>query len=388
MKNTRNNSSNSIYIKSLLLVAIMALASCNSKEKSEVKNTDATEKAENTDMATITENQFKSGDMELGKITTQPFNTVVKANGMFAVPPENQADVSAYFAGYVKDINLLPGDAVKKGQTLFTIENPEYVQVQQDFLEAKGRLNYLKSDYDRQKELIADNVTSKKNFLKAESEYTVTLAQYQSLKKRLSLMNINPNTLSGDNIRSVINVPSPLSGYATTINATKGMYLNPSDVAITVTNTDDLHIELKIFEKDLPMVKVGQPINVRLQNDMNTIYEGKVHLVNKTINLQERTVNIHGDLVNDSDAKLFAPGMYIDGEILTTTTEYPALPVEAVANIDNDYFVLVKENGTNFKRVLVKIGATNNGFVQIVNADDFKPDTQFLTKGAFNLITE
>jgi len=388
MKNTRNNSSNSIFFKSLLLVAIMALASCNSKEKSEVKNTDATEKVENTDIATITENQFKSGDMELGKITTQPFNTVVKANGMFAVPPENQADVSAYFAGYVKDINLLPGDAVKKGQTLFTIENPEYVQVQQNFLEAKGRLNYLKSDYDRQKELIADNVTSKKNFLKAESEYTVTLAQYQSLKKRLSLMNINPNTLSGDNIRSVINVPSPLSGYATTINATKGMYLNPSDVAITVTNTDDLHIELKIFEKDLPMVKVGQPINVRLQNDMNTIYEGKVHLVNKTINLQERTVNIHGDLMNDSDAKLFAPGMYIDGEILTTTTEYPALPVEAVANIDNDYFVLVKENGTNFKRVLVKIGATNNGFVQIVNADDFKPDTQFLTKGAFNLITE
>jgi len=388
MKNTRNNLSNSIYIKSLLLVAIMALASCNSKEKTEIKNTDATEKAENTDIATITENQFKSGDMELGKITTQPFNTVVKANGMFAVPPENQADVSAYFAGYVKDINLLPGDAVKKGQTLFTIENPEYVQVQQNFLEAKGRLNYLKSDYDRQKELIADNVTSKKNFLKAESEYTVTLAQYQSLKKRLSLMNINPNTLSGDNIRSVINVPSPLSGYATTINATKGMYLNPSDVAITVTNTDDLHIELKIFEKDLPVVKVGQPINVRLQNDMNTIYEGKVHLVNKTINLQERTVNIHGDLVNDSDAKLFAPGMYIDGEILTTTTEYPALPVEAVANIDNDYFVLVKENGTNFKRVLVKIGATNNGFVQIVNADDFKPDTQFLTKGAFNLITE
>jgi len=388
MKNTRNNSSNSIFFKSLLLVAIMALASCNSKEKSEVKNTDATEKVENTDIATITENQFKSGDMELGKITTQPFNTVVKANGMFAVPPENQADVSAYFAGYVKDINLLPGDAVKKGQTLFTIENPEYVQVQQNFLEAKGRLNYLKSDYDRQKELIADNVTSKKNFLKAESEYTVTLAQYQSLKKRLSLMNINPNTLSGDNIRSVINVPSPLSGYATTINATKGMYLNPSDVAITVTNTDDLHIELKIFEKDLPMVKVGQPINVRLLNDMNTIYEGKVHLVNKTINLQERTVNIHGDLMNDSDAKLFAPGMYIDGEILTTTTEYPALPVEAVANIDNDYFVLVKENGTNFKRVLVKIGATNNGFVQIVNADDFKPDTQFLTKGAFNLITE
>ena len=376
-----------MYFKSLLLVAILALASCNSKEKSEVTNTDTNESTEDTGVITITENQFTSGNMLVGKITSQSFNTVVKANGMFAVPPENQADVSAYFAGYVKNISLLPGDPVKKGQTLFTIENPEYVQVQQDFLEAKGRLNYLKSDYERQKELIADNVTSKKNFLKAESEYTVTLAQFQSLQKRLSLMNINPNTLSGENIRSVISVPSPLTGYATTINATKGMYLNPSDVAVTVTNTDDLHIGLKIFEKDLPMVKEGQFINVRLQNDAE-VYQGKVHLVNKTINIQDRTVAIHGDLVNENDVKLFAPGMYIEGEILTTSEEHLALPVEAVANIDNDYFVLVKENDTSFKRVLVKIGATNNGFIEIVNADDFKPDIEFLTKGTFNLITE
>lgn len=388
MKNTRNNSSNSMYFKSLLLVAILALASCNSKEKSEVTNTDTTETTEDTDVITITENQFSSGNMLVGKITSQSFNTIVKANGMFAVPPENQADVSAYFAGYVKNISLLPGDAVRKGQTLFTIENPEYVQVQQDFLEAKGRLSYLKSDYERQKELMADNVTSKKNFLKAESEYTVTLAQYQSLKKRLSLMNINPNTLSGENIRSVISVPSPLTGYATTINATKGMYLNPSDVAVTVTNTDDLHIELKIFEKDLPMIKMEQPINVRLQNNMDKVYQGKVHLVNKTINAHDRTVNIHGDLVNESEAKLFAPGMYIEAEILTTSSEHPALPSEAVANIDNDFFVLVKEDGQTFRRVLVKVGTTNNGFTQILNADDFKINTEFLTKGAFNLITE
>tara|TARA_R110000868_G_scaffold77246_1_gene221424 strand:- start:716 stop:1882 length:1167 start_codon:yes stop_codon:yes gene_type:complete len=388
MKNTHNKLSNSICFKSLLLVIAMVFASCNSKEKSEMANTDAAETIEDVDVITITESQFTSGEMKVGKITMQEFNTIVKANGMFAVPPQNQADVSAYFAGYVKDIKLLPGDVVKKGQVLFTIENPEYVQVQQDFLEAKGRLNYLKSDYERQKELIADNVTSKKNFLKAESEYTVTLAQYQSLKKKLSLMNINPNTLSGENIRSVISVPSSLSGYATTINATKGMYLNPSDVAITVTNTDNLHIELKIFEKDLPMVKEGQPINVRLQNNMSNVYKGKVHLVNKAINIQDRTVDIHGDLVNESDAKLFAPGMYIEAEILTTSSEHPALPKEAVANIDNDYFVLVKESKTNFKRVLVKIGATNNGFIQIVNANDFEPNTEFLTKGAFNLITE
>ncbi len=388
MKKIVNNFTDFKSSISILLLLMLTLASCNSKEKSETGNADAAIENADQDAITITENQFKSGGMELGKISIQKFNTVVKANGMFAVPPQNQADVSAYFAGYVKDIKLLPGHAVKKGQVLFTIENPAYVQAQQDFLEAQGRLSYLKSDYERQKILMVDNVTSKKNFLKAESEYTVTLAQYQSLKKKLSLMNINPNSLTGENIRSVISVTSPLSGYATTVNASKGMYLNPSDIAVTVTNTDDLHIELKIFEKDLPMVKTDQQINVRLQNDMDNVYKGVVHLVNKSINAQNRTVDVHGDLVNEEEVKLFAPGMYIEAEILTTTAEHPALPSEAVANIDNDFFVIVKKDNTDFKKVLVKIGATNNGFTQILNASDFKPNTEFLTKGAFNLITE
>ncbi|MRX62875.1 efflux RND transporter periplasmic adaptor subunit [Maribacter luteus] len=386
MKNRVNNFTNAVSLISILFV--LTMVSCNPKEKTETTNADATIGIKGQEIISITENQFKSGGMKVGNMSMQEFNTVVKANGMFAVPPQNQADVSAYFAGYVKDIGLLPGDRVKKGQVLFTIENPDYVQVQQDFLEAKGRLSYLESDYERQKELMADNVTSKKNFLKAKSEYTVTLVQYQSLRKRLSLMNIDPNTLTGETIRSIITVTSPLSGYATSVNAGKGMYLNPSDVAMTVTNTDDLHIELKIFEKDLPMVKVGQPINVRLQNDMDKVYQGVVHLVNKSINAQSRTIDIHGDFVNDEEVQLFAPGMYIEAEILTTSAEHPALPSKAVANIDNDFFVLVKEDDSNFKRVLVKIGATNNGFTQILNTADFKPDTEFLIKGAFNLITE
>lgn len=370
-----------------VILAMLAITSCNTKESTEAAENSASESADR-DIISISEDQFKSGEMALGKMSMQKFNNVVKANGMFAVPPQNQADVSAYFAGYVKDISLLPGTIVKKGQVLFTIENPEYVQAQQNYLEAKGRLSYLKSDFERQKELMVDNVTSRKNYLKAESEYNVTLAQYQSLKKMLTLMNINPSTLTGANLRSLISVVSPISGYATTVNASKGMYLNPSDVAVVVTNTDDLHIEIKIFEKDLPMVKAGQQIKVRLQDDAKTSYKGVVHLVNKTINPQDRTINIHGDLVNKEDAKLFAPGMYIECEILTTTAEFLALPTEAVANIDNDYFVLVKKDSTTFKRTLVKIGSQNNGFTQILNSSDFAADSEFLVKGVYNLITE
>lgn len=383
-----NNFKNNRILKGLLVFALVSLVSCNTKNQSETIGTDSASENVDADTVTITESQFIASNMALGKLTLQEFSTSVKTNGMFNVPPENRAFVSTYFAGYVKNITLLPGDKVKKGQVLFTLENPEYVQVQQNFLEAKGRLNYLKSDYERQKLLLDDNVTSQKNFLKAESEYKVTLVQYQSLKKQLGLMNINANTLTGENISSIINVLSPLSGFATTINASKGMFLNPSDVAMTITNTDDLHIELKIFEKDLPLVKVGQPIRIKVQAGNKQVYEGKVHLVNKAINEMERTIDIHGDLVNKEDAKLFAPGMYIEADIITGTQKAFALPQEAVANIENDFFVMAKQNATSFKRMPVKIGATYNGNVQILNAEDFDPNTEFLTKGAFNLISE
>ncbi len=373
----------------LLILLLISLLSCNSKNPSEAENSNEVSQRITTDTITITESQFIASNMELGKLSLQDFSTSIKANGMFDVPPENKASVSAYFAGYVKNISLLPGDAVKKGQVLFTIENPEYVQIQQDFLEAKGRLNYLKSDYDRQKLLLDDNVTSQKNFLKAESEYKVTLVQYKSLQKKLGLMNINANSLTGENISSVLSVLSPLSGYVTSILVGKGMFLNPSDVAMTITNTDYLHLELKIFENDLPLVKVGQTIRIILQNESKEVYEGKVHLINKAINEMERTIDIHGDLVNEEDAKLFAPGMYVETEIITTTHKEQSLPQEAVANIENDFFVLVKQKSVNsFRRMPVKIGASYNGNVQILNAGDFDPDTEFLTKGAFNLITE
>lgn len=382
-----NQIKNSISQKGFLIILSIIMMSCNSKNKQDVIEINSSGTPE-TNLVTITKSQFESSNMELGSISKQEFNSSVKANGMFDAPPENKATVSAYFAGYVKNISLLPGDAVKKGQVLFTLENPGYVQMQQDFLEAQSRLDYLKADYDRQQTLLADNITSKKSFLKSESEYKVTLTQYQSLKKKLGLMNINPNTLSGETITSTISVLAPISGTVTSIEASKGMFLNPSDVALTVTNTNRIHLELKIFEQDLPLVKEGQPIKIHLQNNSDSIYDGEVHLINKAVNTEDRTINIHGDLVNDKDAKLFAPGMYIETDIITRSHIFDALPNEAIVNIENAFYALTKQDETTYKKVSIAVGLSSNGFTQILNSNDFTDKTEFVTKGAFNLITE
>ncbi len=110
----------------------------------------------------VSRKQFQSSGMELGNVQKIGFNEEIRTNGMFDVPPAHRAAVSVYFGGTVKNFDIHVGDKVKKGQVLFILENPEYVQLQQDYLEVKAQLSYLKSDYERQKTLALESLSSQK----------------------------------------------------------------------------------------------------------------------------------------------------------------------------------------------------------------------------------
>lgn len=364
----------------------MTLLSCATKESETPDAAGTTD----TNILTITNEQFTSSSMALDTLSMHDFTRHVIANGMIDVPPESKASVSAYFGGYVKEIKLLPGQLVNKGQVLFTLENPEYVNTQREYLQAKSQLSYLKADYERQKELAQDKVTSQKNFLKAEADYKVTLAAYESLRKKLSLMNINPNQLTESNIRSTMAVASPISGFVTAVRANKGMFLNPEDIAVNITNTDHLHLELSVFEKDFMSIKVGQPVKFRIQN-ADKEYTAHIQLIGKSIDADNRTIAIHAHL-NDEEHLTLAPGMYVEAEILTNAHPAPALPSEAVVNIEDKYYVLVKrssENGTiTLEKKEIKTGQSDQGYVEVIKGSEFKKGSEFLVKGAFNLIVE
>jgi cobalt-zinc-cadmium efflux system membrane fusion protein len=390
MKTSNNNKMINQALSYLIVVSLLLLASCSSKTETKTTNDEAAGLSDDT--YELTSNQFQSSGMELGKLEMKSFHQVVKANGMFDVPPENSVAVSCYFGGTVKYIKLLPGERVKKGEVLFTLENPEYVQIQQDFLEAKGQLAYLKSDYERQKNLAKDNVTSQKTYLKAESDYTVTRVKVESLSKKLALMNINSDKLTLENMRTTISILSPISGYVTDVAISRGSFLDPSTLAVSIVDTDHLHLELNIFEKDLDKVKVGQPIQFRIHDDMRNEYKATVHLVNKTVDAEKRTVGIHGHLLDETLTSKFYPGMYVEADIYTSSSSKMALPQNALVEVESKYYVLVLQNasdtGYTFIKREVQAGLTNDSEVEILNPQDFKEDTQILVDGAYNLITE
>jgi len=371
-----------IYI---LLFSIVLVACGNSDKNAETQDTAEA----NTNEIVVTASQFDGENMQLGKLTEHEFNHTIKTNGMIDVPPQNKSTVSTFLGGYITATPLLVGDQVKKGQLLVTLENPEFVEIQQQYLEVAEQLNYLKSEFTRQQTLYKENITSQKNFLKAESTYKSSLAQYNGLRKKLNMMNINPASVEKGQITSKIILYAPIEGFVTKVNVSNGTYVSPADIILEIVDTEHIHIELSVFEKDILNIKKGQKVEFRIPEASNKTFEAEVHLVGTTIDESSRTVKVHAHIIDEKQAN-FIVGMFVEADIITTSESSLALPNDAVIEIGDDYFALVltkKEEDYVFDKVKLETGKQTEDFIEIVNTSNLK-DKDVLVNGAFMLLSE
>ncbi|WP_372793787.1 efflux RND transporter periplasmic adaptor subunit [Lutibacter sp.] len=363
----------------IFLLTIGLTASCDSSKKSE----NEVEISKNIEtFIEITPSQFESAKMELGKVIKQTFAESIKTNGYIDVPPSNRAKVSAIMGGYIKNAPLLIGDKVKKGQLLLTIENPDFIEIQQNYAEIHEQLTYLKSENERQKTLFDENISSEKNYLKAESTYKSTLALFKGLSQKLQLMNINPANVRLGNFTSTIGIYAPISGSVTNVYTNLGEFKNSSEVLLEIINNEHKHLELIVFEKDILNVKEEQQIIFSIPESSSKKYNAEVHLVGKSID-ENRTVKVHGHLEDENEP--FLVGMFVEAEIITNSTDKLALPVSSILEENDNYFVLVlkskNENAYQFEKVRIMIGTKNENWIEV--KDSNLNEKEILIKGAF-----
>lgn len=335
----------------------------------------------------VTKAQFQSAGMEISTPVEQDFDVTIKTSGRIDVPPQNRAKVTTFIGGYVKSTSLLVGDKVTKGQALLTLENTEFLDIQKDYLEVAEQINYLKSEYERQKTLYDEKITSQKNYLKAESEYRRAKATYQSLRQKLNLLNLNPSQVEKGKLTSVITIYSPISGDIVIMNANVGMLMAPSDVILEIVDTNHLHLELAVFEKDILNVKIGQKINFRVPEASKEVFKAEVHLVGKSIEGNDRTINVHGHLDDAIKQKLLT-GMFVEAGIVVNSKKGLAIPTDALLTENNKNYVLLLDNtktGYSFKKVAVSLGEKSEEFVEILPNKEINATSKLLTKGVFDI---
>lgn len=365
-----------------ILATTSLLISCK-----ETKTETPTEK--DNGLTVISTNQFKTMAMEIGTPIEQDFDVTVKASGRIDVPPQNRAKITSFIGGYVKSTSLLVGNKVIKGQALLTMENTEFLDIQKDYLEVAEQITYLKSEFERQKTLYDEKITSQKNYLKAESDYRRAKGMYQSLRAKLVLLNINPSNVEKGKLTSVVTIYSPISGDIVIMNANVGMYIAASDVILEIVDTNHLHLELAVFEKDILKIKIGQGITFTVPEASKEVFKAEVHLVGKSIEGNDRTINVHGHLDDAIKQKLLT-GMFVEAQIITDSKKGLAIPKDALISENQKYFVLLlkKEDakGYSFEKVPVEKGASSENFVEILPNKQVNVSSKLLTKGVFDIV--
>ena len=336
--------------------------------------------------------QIKLANIELGMIEMRSIGNILKVNGKVSVAPQNSATVCMPLGGFIKNTSLFPGNAVEKGQILAVIANQEFVDIQQNYLEARNKLVFAEADFKRHNELYKNDVYSEQNVQQVDLEYKNIKAVVRSLEQKLELIGINPEKLNEDNISSTVNLVSPIKGFLKSVNVNIGKYVSPTDVLFEIVNNDKLFLELLLFEKDADKVSTGQKIRFYINNESED-HEAYISQTGKAVS-EDKTFRVYATVT--SSCKNVYPGMYVNAYIQESDSKVTALPSDAVVSFDDKDYIFIyerekEESGnpfTEYRIVEVKKGLSGSGYSEIKLPSWFDiNNSKVVIKGAYNLLS-
>ncbi len=381
---------------SLLILSTLLMVACGNKDSEKAESSEESSMKEEQPVATgtkqitFTKDQYNLAGIETGAIEMRNLSNIIKLNGTIDVEPESMAYVSAPLGGYLKTAGRLPGEAIKKGQVLATIENPEFIQIQQGYLESLSRLQFLEEEFNRQKKLREEDINSAKTFQQVSSDYKITQGRVKAYEQQLALAGISRSSVQNGNITRTANLYAPISGFIKASNVNIGDYVSPQDVLFELVDLNDIHLALNAFERDLEKLEIGQTVKFSLSDDNTFNRTAEVFLIGKATGSDRMTpVHCH---INKENEKGLLPGMYVKAWVESGTNKQNAIPSEAIVQYEGKEFVILQieemENGYTFKLEQVKKGIEQEGYTAITFAEgatvqNFKP----VVKNAYSILS-
>lgn len=295
--------------KIIFPVAVLLMASCNSADN---KQTGIASEEQSADTSTVV-----TGNPDTVSVDAMTSATAIANpsafNGTLVIPPQYFATVTLSMGGIVKELSVLPGSYVRKGTVLGTLENPDFIDLQQSYLDSRAQLEYLEAEYQRQQTLSREAVASQKKFQQAKADYLSMKSRLQAAEAQLRLLGINAETLSAGGIRPYIEVKAPVNGYISNVQANLGKYLNAGDPLCDVIDKSQTMVRLVAYEKDLEGMKVGSRVQFRVNGLGKVTFHATLVSIGQQVDDSNRSIELYAKVLDSSP--LFRPGMYVSARM-------------------------------------------------------------------------
>lgn len=393
-----------VFIFIIFSMIILACGEQQQHEKEASEHGHADGESEST-IASVTAAQLASIDLRLGAIEQKALTATLRVNGKLNVPNANKAVITSLYGGVIRKLSVDVGNTVRKGQTIATLVHPQFIQLQEEYLNLADQLVLAEQELQRQKTLNEGNVGALKNLQQAEIEYNKLKTRQTSLREQLQLMGLDVNTINPSKLQSSVSVNSPVNGVVSDVFAKQGSFVDVSSPLAEVVENSQLHVDLNVFEKDLPNLKTGQQIHFVLTNNPKKTYNARIYAIGAAFENESNSVPVHCSVAGDKVGLI--DGMNVSASISLDNITTMAVPNEAIVDAQGKSYIFIvtdkspeehvhgddghehhhhdedQVNTTNFERIEVVKGTTDIGYTAITPVAVLKGDEQIVVNGAF-----
>tara|TARA_R110002072_G_scaffold238038_3_gene395448 strand:+ start:8428 stop:9687 length:1260 start_codon:yes stop_codon:yes gene_type:complete len=401
-------------IVSILFVGLL-LSSCESSSEGEEGHGEHGDEKS----VSLTEAQTKAIELKLVNIEQRNMNIGIEVTGRLDLPPQDKADVSPLMGGIVKKIYVIEGDKVRKGQVLAIMQHPDFIQLQEDYINSINNLEFLEKEYLRTKKLYEEKVTSGTAFQKITAEYKNNQAQLNTQKIKLNMLGLNVNKIAEGTIFPVVSITSPLNGTVSLVETNVGSFAEPMSKLFEIVDNSELHADFRVFEKDINKVALGQKVFFMTSSVHDEEFESEIHAISPVFEENPRALHVHAEISN-SKSNLIS-GMYIKGRIVAENVMTSVLPEHAIVSEEDKFYIFVKtkdeehndsadehdhdkseaeatpdEHGHDdhdqkkltFEMVEVMTGYSSGGYIEVKLLTPLPKDAEIAGNGAYYLLAE
>lgn len=234
-------------------------------------------------------------------------------NGIIMMPPQNHVTVTLGMGGSVRDIRVLPGEYVRKGEVILTLANPAFIELQQSYLDAAAQTEYLKKEYERQQKLVSGESASLKRMQQSKADYLSMKSKMEAAAAQLTLLGIDTSTLLQKGICTYLEVRAPRNGYVTNMDVNAGKYFAAGDPVCDVIDKSKPMLQLTAYEKDLDKLQPNTQFTFKVNGMPDTTFTAELVSVDQMVDNVNRSIKVYARILQAYPN--FRSGMYVAAKI-------------------------------------------------------------------------
>ncbi len=229
-------------------------------------------------------------------------------NGILVLPPQSRATVTLTMGGSIRSTTLLPGAYVKQGTVLALLENPEFIALQQSYLDSHAQYEFLRTEFLRQQTLAREEASSQKHFQQSKAEYLSMRSRMDAAAAQLALLGVDTTRLLAGGIIPYLDIKAPISGYAADVKMNIGRHFDVGEPLCEIVNKSDMMLRLTAYEKDLANLRAGDQVEFRVNGIEGETFHGVITMVGQQVNNENRSIDVYVRIEGQNPQ--FRPGMY------------------------------------------------------------------------------